>query len=215
VSCLLAGIGAEQCDARKRMPEKNLVITEVCAALKNGFRDQAVTVLKRNYPFAPNPITKRKYGALESTRLWVRDGFIDRYTAERLVFPPVLRIISAELPDEFPFHKNWRTEVTHPAYWELAATVDHLVPVSRGGADNESNWVTTTMARNSAKRNWTLAELGWALQPPGKFQDWDGLMHWFVDYTDSRPQLLTYASIRQWRRAALAVLTDNTRSTCR
>jgi len=164
---------------------------------KNGSRDQALTVLKRDYPFAPSPITKRKYGLLESTLLWVRDGFIDRYTAERLVFPPVLRIISAELPEEFPFHPNWKTDVTHPAYWELTATVDHLVPVSRGGPDHESNWVTASMAHNSAKGNWTLAELGWTLQPPGKFGDWDGLVHWFVDYTDSRPQLLTDGSMRQ------------------
>jgi hypothetical protein len=111
------------------MLQKNLAIAEVCGALKNGSRDQAITVLKRDYPFAPSPTTKRKYGSLESTLLWVRDGFIDRYTAERLVFPPVLRIISAELPEEFPFHPNWKTDVTHPAYWELTATVDHLVPL--------------------------------------------------------------------------------------
>jgi hypothetical protein len=125
------------------MPEKSVAIAEICAALTNGVRDQAVSSLKRDYPFAPHLITKRQYGPLESTRVFVRDGFIDRYTAERLIFPPVLRIISAELPAEFPYHPNWKTDVTHPAYWEVGASVDHLMPVSRGGADDDSNWVTT------------------------------------------------------------------------
>ena len=105
------------------MPEKSDAIAEICAALTNSVRDQAVSLLKRDYPFAPHPITKRQYGPLESTRVFVRDGFIDRYTAERLIFPPVLRVISAELPAEFPYHPNWKTDVTHPAYWETGAVL--------------------------------------------------------------------------------------------
>ncbi len=114
----------------------------------------------------------------------------------------MLRVLSIALPSEFPFHPNWKTDVTHPAYWELGATVDHLIPVSRGGADDESNWVTTSMARNSAKMNWTLEELGWVLHPPGDFGEWDGLMHWFLEYTRSHPEMLANASVRQWHRAA-------------
>jgi hypothetical protein len=37
------------------------------------------------------------------------------------------------LPERFPFHPNWKTDVTHPAYWEVSATIDHLTPVTRGG----------------------------------------------------------------------------------
>jgi 5-methylcytosine-specific restriction endonuclease McrA len=137
------------------MAEKSIAIAETCAALTRGERAQAISLLKRDYPVAPNPVTKRQYGPVESTRVFIRDGFIDRYTGERLVFPPVLRLISADLPDDFPFHPNWKANVTHPAYWEVGATVDHLIPTSRGGADDESNWVSTSMARNSAKGNWT------------------------------------------------------------
>jgi len=135
----------------------------------------------------------------------MRDGFQDRYTGERLIFPPVLRLLSAELPEAFPFHPNWKTDVTHPAYWELGATVDHLVPVSRGGRDDESNWVTTSMARNSAKGNWTLEELGWALQPPGDFLAWDGLINWFLQRTEENPRVLASPSMRHWHRAARKV----------
>jgi hypothetical protein len=159
------------------MTEKSQVIASVCTALNGRLKDQAISLLKRDYPFAPDPVTKRQYGPFESTRVFVRDGFTDRYTGDRLKFPPVLRLISAELPLEFPYHPNWKTDVTHPAFWEIGATVDHLVPVTRGGADDDSNWVTTSMARNSAKMNWTLAELGWSLQAPGDFKEWDGLIH--------------------------------------
>lgn len=187
---------------------KSTTIAAVCSAVRKGDYTQAASLLKRDYPFAPDPITRREYGPVESTRVFIRDGFTDRYTGERLIFPPVLRVLSAELPAEFPFHPNWKTDVTHPAFWEVGATVDHLVPVSRGGADDDSNWVTTSMARNSAKMNWTLEDLGWALQPPGRFADWDGLIHWFLDRTKERPALLAGASMRQWHRAARAALID-------
>lgn len=190
------------------MAEKISTIADVCDAISSGALEAATSILKRDYPFAPQPMSKRRYGAVESTRVFVRDGFLDRYTGERLVFPPVLRLLSVVLPAEFPYHPNWKSDVTHPAYWEIGATVDHLVPVSRGGADGETNWITTSMARNSSKMNWTLQELGWELQPPGDFRLWDGLVHWFLDYTDAHPELVRSGSVRQWHRAAkLAVNT--------
>jgi hypothetical protein len=184
------------------MAERSLVIAEVCRALTGGDLAAAVSTLKRDYPFAPEPVTKRAYGPVESTRIFVRDGFLDRYTGDRLIFPPVLRILALRLPNDFPFHPNWKTDVTHPAFWEVGATIDHLIPVTRGGADDESNWVTTSMARNSAKMNWTLQELGWQLQPPGNVNAWDGLLRWFLEVTASDPSLLSAGSVRQWHRAA-------------
>jgi 5-methylcytosine-specific restriction endonuclease McrA len=182
--------------------EKSEVIAALCEALDSGETESATSMLRRDYPFAPTNPTQRKYGAVESTRVFVRDGFIDRYTGERLVFPPVLRALSVALPTEFPYHPNWKTDVTHPAYWEVGATVDHVVPVSRGGADDESNWVTTSMARNSAKMNWTLAELGWTLCPPGDIKNWDGLVRWFIGFADREPRCLVNGSMRQWHAAA-------------
>ena len=184
------------------MVDRSQVIAEVCRALTVGERATAISTLKRDYPFAPEPVTKRAYGPVESTRIFVRDGFLDRYTGDRLVYPPVLRVLALRLPEDFPFHPNWKTDVTHPAFWEVGATIDHLVPVTRGGADEESNWVTTSMARNSAKMNWTLDELGWQLQPPGSISKWDGMLRWFLDVTASDSSLLASASVRQWHRAA-------------
>jgi hypothetical protein len=187
------------------MTEKGSAIAAVCQALLTGNLEQASSLAKRDYPFAPEAITKREYGPIESTRVFVRDGFVDRYTGDRLIFPPVLRVLSQVLPAEFPYHPNWKTDVTHPAYWEVVATVDHVIPVTRGGVDDESNWVTTSMARNSAKMNWKLEDLGWTLHPAGKIKDWDGLLGWFVDYSEAHPETLGRGVIRAWHRAAKTV----------
>jgi len=58
----------------------------------------------------------------------------------------------------------------------LFPTIDHVVPVARGGADDETNWVATSMLRNSANANWTLAELGWALRPASRDDTWDSMI---------------------------------------
>jgi hypothetical protein len=188
------------------MADRITVIAEVCAALREGFRDQAISLVKRDYPFAPESRVRRRYTPLESTRVFLRDGFIDRYTGERLIFPPVLRLISQELPFDFPYHRNWKADVTHPAYWKICATIDHIEPVSLGGADADLNRVTTSMAHNSAKLHWTLADLGLRLVPKGNVEEWDGLIHWFLAYLNSHPELIT-PSIRPWYRAAtLAVV---------
>jgi len=131
---------------------------------------------------------------------------VDRYSGARLIFPGTLRLLSTIMPEEFPTHPNWKMSECHAAYWELCATLDHVMPVARGGSDDASNWVTTSMMRNSAKGNWTLEELGWSLQPPGRGEDWDGLMRWFVAYTEQHSALLRTPYLRRWRAAAVKVL---------
>jgi hypothetical protein len=186
--------------------EQGLVIAEVCRALAEGASARAAAIVQRDYPFAPAPVTTRRFRPVAYTKAFVRDGFIDRYSGARLVFPPVLRVLSFALPECFPYHPNWKTDRTHPAYWQLSATLDHLVPVTRGGADEESNWVTTSMARNAAKMNWTLEELGWRLHPPGSLSAWDGMLGWFLEYTAAHAEAVVDNAVRQWRRAGAAAL---------
>ncbi|MDF0645284.1 MAG: hypothetical protein P0111_14740 [Nitrospira sp.] len=186
--------------------QKADVIAAACDALTNDNSDGAASILEGDYPFAPELVIKRRFRPLDYTRVFIRDGFIDRYTDQKLIFPPVLRVISFALPEKFPYHPNWKTQVTHPAYWELGATIDHLVPVTRGGTDEPSNWITTSMARNSAKMNWALADLGWELQPPGDFKKWDGLLHWFIDYCNRHPKAVVDSGVRQWFRAGSKAL---------
>ena len=102
---------------------------------------------------------------------FVRDGFIDRYSGKRLVFPASLYLISVLLPDEFPYPPYGKMSDCHVAFWELWPTIDHIVPIARGGRDDPSNWASTSMLLNSIKSNWTLEDLGWDLMDGGRMEN--------------------------------------------
>lgn len=170
----------------------------VAAALLDGATERARTGASRLPLDTPSRVTRRSSPALlvEVAR---RDGFIDRYTGERLVFPGTLRAFSLLLPEKLPFHPNWAYGKCHPMYWELYPTLDHVVPIARGGADSVDNLVITSQRMNSAKAHWTLDELRWTLQPPGD-GTWDGMTGWFLAITTARPELLNTKALRDWHR---------------
>jgi hypothetical protein len=184
------------------MDDKAAVLADVCAALSGDQPIEAGAILRERYPFVPLVNAGRRYSVRQMLTAFVRDGFVDRYSGVRLVCVAALRLISKRLPDQFPFQTNWRTDACHFAFWELVPTIDHILPVSRGGADDESNWATTSMLRNSAKANFTLDELGWSLCPPGDMKDWDGLLGWFVDQANADRAVLDDPYLRQWFGAA-------------
>jgi hypothetical protein len=206
------------------MPNKAASIAQVCIGLDRGDANAAVALLqsgcrwgiasagvsaggaKSLYPPSVPAPTKRRYGARDSTHLFLRDGFIDRYSGERLVYPGVLRLLSHLYPSEFPYHPNWKFGVGHPWYWDLFPTVDHIVPVTLGGEDAEANWVTTSMRRNLAKSNRSIEAMEWQLLPPGDASKWDGLLAWYVDYLSPRPEMRGLPSLGGWYRAATAIL---------
>ena len=181
---------------------KAATIAEVCAALASDRLDHAASIVRRDYPFTPLANAARRCSDRQAMRLFVRDGFIDRYTGRRLVFPGALRLLSHLLPTEFPFHPNWKSDVCHFAFYELFPTIDHIVPVSRGGADDASNWVTTSMLRNAAKANFTLEELGWNIFPPGALARWDGMTSWFLAWMDRNSATDIPDYLRRWAVAA-------------
>jgi 5-methylcytosine-specific restriction endonuclease McrA len=184
------------------------VIKAVCDALQREGAGAAKEVARHCCPFLPKARTLRQYRASDALRVFIRDGFIDRYSGQRLVFPGVLRLLSEILKEDFPFHPNWRTDLTHAAYWSLFPTVDHIGPVSKAGADNDQNWVTTSQLKNSAKGNWTLGELGWDTFPPGKFEEWDGLLGWFLDYVKAHPEHLRHPYLKAWYAAGVKCLDE-------
>jgi hypothetical protein len=138
-------------------------------------------------------------------RIFLRDGFIDRYSGARLVFPGLLRAISLLLPKEFPYHTHGKMSEAHLVHWELYPSVDHVVPLSRGGEDTEDNRVTTSMLKNMAKSSWTLEELGWDLWPPGNYAEWDGLVGLHMRLVEAKPELLKVRRVAVWHNAALRV----------
>ena len=196
------------------MDSKAGVLSDVCAALALGDSRSARATLKSRYPFVPLEKIVRRYSERKSMKLFMRDGFIDRYTGNRLINPGVLRLLHVVPGNDFPAHPHGKVSETHLAFWELFPTVDHVVPVSRGGRDDESNWVTASMLSNQAKNQWTLDDLGWKLHPPGAAAKWDGLSCWLVDYLAANPTKLADAPvthsgyIRRWLTATKAALEE-------
>lgn len=177
------------------------VVVEACRALAASGPPAAAEIIAHKLPFSPTAPVKRQATRLEMLKAFVRDGFIDRYAGSRLIFPRVFRVMSLRMPDAFPFHKNWKTDACHPAYWSLMPTLDHFIPVARRGADSLDNWVTTSQLRNSIKAHWSVEELGWQLHPPGD-GSWDGMMAWCLDFVAREPDLAEEPYIRDWVRAA-------------
>lgn len=182
------------------------VIQDICKSLGNDDLPEAKRLVKTKYPFVSLENVGRQYSDVQKTKIFLRDGFVDRYSGEKLLFPPVLRLLSMQMPEEFPYHKNWKMSECHIAYWQLLPTIDHMIPVSRGGRDDESNWVCTSQLRNSAKSNWLLEELGWVLHRSGDLKEWDGLINWFLEYLSNNKDLLADKYFLSWHRTATSVL---------
>lgn len=134
---------------------KSQIIKSICQALFHEKITEAKEIAQKEYPANKFITVKRTYAETQSMQVFIRDGFIDRYSGKQLLFPGTIRLLSIILPQEFPFHPNWKMSESHNIYWEFFPTIDHIVPIARGGVNNESNWVCTSMLRNSAKSNWT------------------------------------------------------------
>jgi hypothetical protein len=152
--------------------------------------------------------------------VFLRDGFVDQYSGERLLFPGTLLLLGELLPDVFPKAgpgQGWRVSECHWIYWRLWPTVDHAVPVARAHPNVDvhhlKNLITTSQMMNSAKDVWAPDEA----PAPMRFRRipddeaarkrWDGMMQWFLDYTARHPDFIkTDPLLRGWHKAALAAI---------
>ena len=142
-------------------------IARICDAISGGSLDDAAALARGELPFEAFGRVRRKCTPTQAVSVFRRDGFIDRYSGQRLVFPGTLRLLSYLLPQEIPYHPHGKTTECHMVFWHLFPTVDHVHPVARGGEDRPSNWVCTSMTRNAAKSLWTLEEHG-SVPPNGR-----------------------------------------------
>ena len=179
-----------------------LTIEKAFNSIANGDIERCRRIIRADYPFIPVVPDKRSYTISEKMKVFVRDGFTDRYTEDKLINPGVLKILSIFCPNEFPYHPHGKMTEGHVAYWELFPTVDHLIPIARGGKDSVENRVTTSMLHNQVKNNWTLEQLNWELHDPSDFKDWDGLTIKFIEFVSQNPDLLNDNYISSWYRAS-------------
>ncbi len=173
-------------------------ICEACTALSDGDIEKGREIIGTKYPHQ-KPLKQRKsFTKKEQLTIFMRDGFIDRYSGGRLIFPGVLSILSDTLPDVFPVHENWKTDQCHQAWWDLFPSIDHIVPLAFGGTNGEDNLVCTSMKRNMAKATSSLEEIGWTIHPAGKLSEWDGMLLWFWEYCRRYSDALDNSYTRGW-----------------
>lgn len=188
--------------------DKALLVKNICALLMDDRRQDCIDFAKENYPFVDSMPQKRQYSKYKMCKVFLRDGFIDRYSGEKLLFPGLIKILTIEFPDIFKYHINWKMSDTHMIYWDLCPTIDHLIPIARGGCNNDLNLITTSMIRNSAKSNWTIEEIGWKLQEKGQLNNWDGLIHHFIDLTDRNPDYEQDKYVSSWKVVLLKAMKE-------
>lgn len=179
------------------------VLQDIGSMIADGKISEAREYVLSEYPHRYIEYDKRSLSVEQKLKIFIRDGFIDRYSGKKLLFPAVLRIITQELGEVFPFHANWKMSDCHIAYWEMMPTYDHVLPIARGGKDIPENIVTTSQIMNSAKSNFLLEEIGFKLHAPGDMKDWDGMISWYKEYVDKNPSILQNTYIRQWHNALI------------
>ena len=185
--------------------DRSVIMSNVAAMLLAGNKAAAKAIICQKYPHTYYEIEKRTYTIAQKMNQFISDGFIDRYTGEKLLNPGMLKILSVYFPSEFPYQPHWKMTDTHIAYWELVPTLDHIYPIAKGGQDDESNWVTTSMKNNSIKSNYTIDEIHWTLYPKGDIAAWDGLTEAFLELLNSDKELLKDSYIKTWYRASMNV----------
>ena len=126
-----------------------------------------VAIPKANRPRMPN--------ASQSLEIMMRDGFRCRFCESRVVIKDALRIFAKYLPNEARIGNT--NKENHFGLATLTASIDHLLPYSRGGTNEYTNLVTACGPCQYGRNRWTLEEV--QIENPLCFppiiDDWDGL----------------------------------------
>lgn len=181
-------------------------IVEVCAALSDGDIDKSREIISTKYPhnktlpkverakqiFNKVPRQKSMFTA-ESIKaktnndtqmrlaIFMRDGFIDRYFGDKLIFSGTLRIISLIMPDIFPYQSHGDTKLCHQSWWDLHTSISHITPTVIGGSDSTENLLCASNRHTFQIKSSTPEEVGWKVISAGNLEDWDGTLSWYYE----------------------------------
>ena len=87
------------------MPEnhRHEIISEIIKYLQDGETKKAARIACKKYkPKTSSPAKRPSISQSRKLRIFIRDGFIDRYFGTRLIFPGTLLLLGKLLPEEFP-----------------------------------------------------------------------------------------------------------------
>lgn len=98
------------------MEEKVFILKDIAELLNKNEFAKAEKEIDLKYAFTPVRNTGRKYSTMQKLNTFFRDGFINRYSGDKLVNPGMLRVISKLCPEKFPYHPNWDYILTASYY---------------------------------------------------------------------------------------------------
>lgn len=179
-------------------------LSQVASALTHQGAEQAAVLGKALFPWTESQTERAAVPPQRAFRIFQRDRFTDRYSGSQLVFPGALLAMGLLMPQSFPMHPTWKVSKSHEIYWELWPVIDHVLPVTRHGSNDDANLVTTSTRNNTAKGASLLSELGWSVRPIPDSPSWDGLVGWFLEAVSAHPQLMNHSQLRSWHRAAVS-----------
>ncbi|MBR4383255.1 MAG: hypothetical protein IKP64_06830 [Selenomonadaceae bacterium] len=171
-----------------------------CLALETGSVNAAEKIIATGFPFSGYLNDEKPLSEAAQLKIFRRDGFVDRFTGQKVFLPPVLTVLSEMLPDVFPNHPNWKRDETHQAHEMFTATVKKIIP---NRPADEFNLATAAYKTKAAKANATLEDLGWKILSLEEIADlrWNGMTGWFMNYVDDHRDLLSVPLIARWYKA--------------
>lgn len=107
--------------------------------------------------------------------IYQRDGYRCRFCGCRVVLRAARDAMRALVPDVIRWGR--RSKDMHGAFFALTATLDHVVPHSRGGTNDTNNLLTTCWPCNFGRNSALIEEMSLLdprLRPP-VLDTWDGL----------------------------------------
>lgn len=108
-----------------------------------------------------------------------RDQFTCRFCGTKTIDLEVLKALSRIFPAELPYNSAWKHGESSLVYWTHSTSLEHILPIARGGLDDIANYATTCYACNDARGDLLLEEIGWKdrLSSP---VSWDGLRRYLT-----------------------------------
>jgi len=216
ISDICQKVAAGNMDQAKQLANKELSIDESRhdydqRRVRNKQRFCALYELRALTPEERLPKEERAKMPKDSTerqiQVFLRDGCIDRYTGQRLLFPGVIYLLGSvgyknaytgPLREVLPWVKNWPRDDNpekgkpraHSIIYDIECTWDHLHPVAAGGDYPLNNLYTTSMWNQAVKGDQLMLNPINPRFPEGDLQQWDGLLGWALAYIDeNRPVL--------------------------
>ncbi len=124
-------------------------------------------------------------------KVWFRDNWTCKYCGEPVFFAPTLKLLDKISPGRGYYHPNGKTDNILSLFQWRWASIDHVKPHAKGGADDVSNYVTACWGCNLKLRDKSEKQ---GKPKPGKSNsnaenvNWDGLSSLYTELSQKKDE---------------------------